>query len=256
MKDRSPATTANRYEGFGNGSSQRAQCRPSSVSPLATRLPLGEQHRKVGPRGAQRCGEAGEHVRTVRVEGDAPEILRLALGAEHPVRGIEPLVAGVALGKNASSHPEREGRAGVGRLRPPLLPVEEGGGKNEPAVIIEAVLVRGERTPFEIYVHELQIGAVENERNVGRSAGRAPQPQIRGDERFRRRELEVEVDAIDEKGRRAIVFEPHFPGVCTLPGALRIHGSCSPSEVCGSCRMGTAVFRCMDCAMIVIHLRG
>ncbi|MNR38350.1 hypothetical protein D3C85_1564450 [compost metagenome] len=37
---KSPATSANRYAGFMNGSSQVAQCRPSSPGPLAIGLPF------------------------------------------------------------------------------------------------------------------------------------------------------------------------------------------------------------------------
>ena len=37
---RSPTTAANRYDGFGNGSTKLAQWRPSAASPLATSLPF------------------------------------------------------------------------------------------------------------------------------------------------------------------------------------------------------------------------
>ena len=172
------------------------------------RIAVGEQHREVGAVGTERGGEAREHVRPIGVEGDAPEVLRLALGAEDAVRCVEPLVPGVALREDPRPYSQREGSAGAGRPLAAALPVEEGGGKDESAVLVEAVLVRGERAAFEGHLHELQLGAVEDEWRVGRRVGCAPQRQRRGDERFRRPELDVEVHPVHQEGRRPVVLEP------------------------------------------------
>ena len=73
-----------------------------------------EEHRIVGPRGPQGGREAREHVGPVGVEGDAPEVLGLALRAEDALRLVQALERGVAPRVDARAQGQAEGGRGSG----------------------------------------------------------------------------------------------------------------------------------------------
>ena len=86
------------------------------VAPVVERtgrdkVAVREQDRIVGAGGADGGRVPRKHVRAVREEGDAPEVLRFALGAEDPVRLVEALEGG-------SCASERSGCAGSGGTGP------------------------------------------------------------------------------------------------------------------------------------------
>ena len=80
-KPRFPATSANRYDGFGNGSCQTAKCRPPGSSPEVDEVAVGQQHRRFGFVGLDARGVDRHHVGPVREIGDAAKAFRLALRA-------------------------------------------------------------------------------------------------------------------------------------------------------------------------------
>ena len=207
----------------------------AAVAGLAPRdrVAVREEERVVGPGRAQGGREPREHVGTVRVEGDAPEALRLALGAEDPVRLVEALERSVAAGEDAGADGQGErgpgagfrrgARGPAGSLGPAGLRLAEGGGEGEDeAVFVEPVLAGGERPSVERRAHQLEPRPVEREGGAGRGPGGAPEREGRGDEAFLAGKVEVEVDRIDQEGRRRVVFEPHL-APAARPGALVGH---------------------------------
>ena len=204
----------------------------AAVAGLAVRdrVAVREEEREVGPGGAQRGREPREHVGAVRVEGDAPEALRLALGAEDPVRLVEALERGVAAGEDPGPDGQLERGPGVGFRNgsggPARLRFDGGSGEREDeAVFAERVLAGRQRPAVERRAHQLDPRPVELEGGVLRRPGRAPNREGRGHEAFVARELEIEVDRVDQEGRGRIVFEPHLAPVARrgVPGDLVGH---------------------------------
>ena len=228
---RSPATRAKEVGGFGE---RVLPAHPvAAVAGLAPRdrVAVREEERVVGPGGAQGGREPREHVGTVRVEGDAPEALRLALGAEDPVRLVEALERGVAAREDAGADGQGErapgagfrhgARGPAGSIGPAGLRLAEGGGEGEDeAVFVEPVLAGREGPAVEGRAHQLEPRPVEREGGGVRGPGGAPEREGRGDEAFFAGEVEVEVDRIDQEGRRRVVFEPHL-APAARPGRSR-----------------------------------
>ena len=77
---------------------------PIGEFPHLCRITVGEQHRITHPirpeGGRERCHD----IRTIEVIGDPPKPLCLALGAEVPTRGIEPLKGRVLFGAHLGCH--------------------------------------------------------------------------------------------------------------------------------------------------------
>ena len=86
----------------------REMARPARELAALDRIAVREKDRCKLRIGLDAAGVGGEHVRPVGEEGDAPEALGLALGAEHAARAIEALQRLVCLRVDEGLQLERE----------------------------------------------------------------------------------------------------------------------------------------------------
>ena len=190
---------------------------------------VGQENGKVAPGGANRGGVPGEHVRAVRKEGDSPEVFRLALGAQDPVRLVEALEGGVSGGKDAGADGQAERGLAAGLrtgARAGSVPGLEKGRGDDKRALVQSVVVRQERPSVQRRAHQLERGAVEDQRGIGRRAPRAAHLEGRSDEALVAREVEVELDRVEEEGRRGVVLEPYF--VRFVPGGGSLGHDAAP----------------------------
>jgi hypothetical protein len=159
---------------------------------------VGERRVGLDPR-----GEAAQHVGPVGEEGDGPEALGLALGAEPAAGHVE-------------AHQRLVGR----RVDLDLGGQHEGVGDlvDRQAFAVEAVFVGAQRLAVDGRRDQLQPLAVQEQRLARRAA--AFDRQGRLDPRRAGFQLELQFGGLDQERERAIVREPDGLGRVCAHGAM------------------------------------
>ncbi len=150
---------------------------------------VAQQHRERVLRPGHAHAVSREHVGPVGEEGDAAEALGLALGAEHPIRGIEAHQLGVGRRGDLGGHLDQ---VRVARQR------------DHEVAVVEAPRV--DRLPVDFDLDRNQAVALEPDHRAGRSLGVALHCQRRADLRPLHAEREVERDFGHQPGKRGVIL--------------------------------------------------
>ena len=163
---------------------------------------VGQQHRRRGRIGLDAHPEGRHHVGPVGKEGDLAEALRLALGAVHAVRHVEPLQRRVGGGVELGLAGPREAAFGdqLGRDRQPLGVHRDG--------------VLRQRGPVDRGRDQAQIPPVEPQvqRTLVGTVGIGNESDLRQDARGLRGQLERQGNGLDQIGRGAIIGQANRGG--------------------------------------------
>ena len=146
------------------------------------------------------------HVGPVRVIGDLAEPLRLALGAIHAVRHVEPFERGVGAGVDF-------------RLAFPCEGVAAGVGEGQALCVhrrIDGGAVYGRRDQFQLF-------AVEPDRRLAFMRRVATEPDLRRHPRRRGREAKDQPRLLHQPGGRSVVGKAD--GLILARGVFGAHGA-------------------------------
>ena len=111
-------------------------------------IAIAQQHGATGLGCFNPHRPAAEHIRTIGMEGDSPEALRLALGAEQPSTGVQPLEGTVAVRIDATAGLQHKG---LGRR------CRDG---QQTAVVTVGAFIQGlaiDRDGVNLQIHPLQM---------------------------------------------------------------------------------------------------
>ncbi len=156
------------------------------------RVAVGEQQRVGALVRVDGGGEAAEHVRAVREEGDAAEALRLALGAVHAVGAVQAFQGGVVFRLDAHHRGQGEVVRGAGDHQPRAVQ----------AVVVAGVqftAVQGQRAQLQVLAIEHQILGLVGALRV------AAQGQVGGDQGVAVAQVHIQGGVRDQPGGRLVV---------------------------------------------------
>jgi hypothetical protein len=145
----------------------------------------------------QRHRVACHYIRAVEEPGDAAEALRLALGEIAVAATVEAGKLRVLLRPDAHARLQRE-----------LL----GHTLDHQAGTVEPIRLRGKRPSVQADRQCFQILAVENQRLLAGSGAIARTRQRGGDDGLPVADIDIEVDRLDQAGRRSVVFKTNRSG--------------------------------------------
>ena len=110
---------------------------------------VGKKHRTGDAVGLDPHPKAAEQIGTIRVEGDVPESLSLALGGEQASAHVQPLEGGVRVGSDSHPALEHEGALGQGLQQEPIaMALERIGGQGG--------TIEPEFLQLQVHPHQLQ----------------------------------------------------------------------------------------------------
>ena len=166
--------------------------------PAPDRVAVRQEHGIFLLIGNDRGHEARQHVGPVRVEGDLPKALRLALGTEHAACMIEA------------------GKLGVGGWITLGIDLEHepvGDRQDRERLALDLIMLFVELLAVQLYAEQLQVLAKEHERmDAFTPVVAADYGEKRLDRCSRFVEVELQIDGLDAVVRRTVVLEVGGPG--------------------------------------------